>query len=138
MSVRLPRLLSDCHIFQVRNGVVNVQSKIRPVITGGGRGIGRDIALAFAEAGYDVGINDLSLDADAVETLRLIREQGREADFFAADISDSAQVESMFAAFLERFGRIDILVDDSMQECESRNPHVDHTVGIGFCVGICI
>ena len=84
----------------------------KALVTGGKRRIGRGIALAFAEAGYDVGINDLSLDADAVETLRLIREQGREADFFAADISDSAQVESMFAAFLERFGRIDILANN--------------------------
>ena len=37
---------------------------------------------------------------------------GREAEFFQGDISDSAQVEAMFAAFLERFGRIDILVNN--------------------------
>ena len=81
-------------------------------VTGGKRRIGRGIALAFAEAGCDVGINDLSLDADGEETLRLIREQGREAEFFAGDISDSAQVDAMFAGFLERFGRIDILANN--------------------------
>ena len=84
----------------------------KALVTGGKRRIGRGIARALAEAGCDVGINDLELDAEGEETLRLIREQGREGEFFAADISDSAQVETMFAAFLERFGRIDILANN--------------------------
>ena len=81
-------------------------------VTGGKRRIGRGIALALAEAGCDVGINDLHDDDDAGKTLGLIRAMGREAEFFAGDISASAQVEAMFAAFLERFGRIDILVNN--------------------------
>lgn len=81
-------------------------------VTGGKRNIGRGIALALAEAGADVGINDLEADADAEETLRLVRRMGRESEFFLADISDAARVEAMFAAFLERFGRIDILVNN--------------------------
>ena len=72
-------------------------------VTGGKRRIGRGIALAFAEAGADVGINDLHDDDDAQHTLQLIRDMGREAELFTADISDSAQVETMFKAFLERF-----------------------------------
>ena len=81
-------------------------------VTGGKRRIGRGIALSLAEAGCDVGINDLHEDDDAGKTLDLIRAMGREAEFFAGDISASAQVEAMFAAFLERFGRIDILVNN--------------------------
>ena len=81
-------------------------------VTGGKRRIGRGIALAFAEAGCDVGINDLECDADAEKTLGLIREMGREAECFPGDISDSSQVESMFAAFVERFGQIDILANN--------------------------
>ena len=81
-------------------------------VTGGKRRIGRGIALAFAEAGCDVGINDLNDEGDAQETLRLIRDMGREAEFFAGDISDSTQVEAMFKAFLDRFGRIDILANN--------------------------
>ena len=81
-------------------------------VTGGKRRIGRGIALAFAEAGCDVGINDLDEDDDARETLRLIRAMGRETEFFAGDISDSEQVAAMFAAFLARFGRIDILANN--------------------------
>ena len=84
----------------------------KALITGGKRRIGRGIALALAEAGCDVGINDLNADADAEETVRLIREMGRESEFFQADISDHAQVEEMFTAFLGRFGRIDILVNN--------------------------
>jgi len=84
----------------------------RAFVTGGKRRIGRGIALALAEAGCDVGINDLTLDPDGEETLELIRKYGREAEFFAGDISDARQVDSMFAAFLEEFGRIDILVNN--------------------------
>ena len=81
-------------------------------VTGGKRRIGRGIALAFAAAGCDVGINDLDDDDDAQETLRLIRAMGREAEFFAGDISDSTQVAAMFAAFVTRFDRIDILANN--------------------------
>ena len=81
-------------------------------VTGGKRRIGRGIALAFAAAGCDVGINDIDDDDDARETLRLIRAMGREAEFFAGDISDSTQVAAMFATFITRFGRIDILANN--------------------------
>ena len=84
----------------------------KALVTGGKRRIGRGIALALAEAGCDVGINDLSNDEDAQETVRLIRESSRESEFYPADISDRAQVEEMFSSFLERFGRIDILVNN--------------------------
>ncbi|MEC7868068.1 MAG: SDR family NAD(P)-dependent oxidoreductase [Candidatus Poribacteria bacterium] len=81
-------------------------------VTGGKRRIGRGIALALAEAGCDVGINDLTLDQDGEETLRLIRAYGRDAEFFEGDISDASQVERMFALYLQRFGRIDILTNN--------------------------
>lgn len=81
-------------------------------VTGGKRRIGRGIALALAEAGCDVGINDLHHDEDGDRTVALIREMGREAEFYAGDIADSAVVDRMFDAFLERFGRIDILVNN--------------------------
>ena len=81
-------------------------------VTGGKRRIGRGIALALAEAGCDVGINDLTLDQDGEETLRLIRACGRETEFFEGNISDASQVERMFAVYLERFGHIDILINN--------------------------
>jgi NAD(P)-dependent dehydrogenase (short-subunit alcohol dehydrogenase family) len=81
-------------------------------VTGGKRRIGRGIALALAEAGCDVGINDLHHDEDGDETLELIRGMGREAEFFAGDISNSSVVTTMFKDYLDRFGRIDILVNN--------------------------
>ena len=85
----------------------------KALVTGARRSIGRGIAQALAQEGCDVGINDIERDADAEETLRLIGEEGREAEFFQADITDSGQVGGMFAAFAERFGRIDILVNNA-------------------------
>ena len=85
----------------------------KALVTGARRHIGRGIAQALAQEGCDVGINDIERDADAEETLRRIGEQGQEAAFFQADITDSGQVEGMFAAFAERFGRIDILVNNA-------------------------
>ena len=84
----------------------------KALVTGGRRNIGRGIALALAQAGCDIGINDLERDADADRTLELIRDQGRETDFFQADISDRAQVEAMFTAFIARFNRLDILINN--------------------------
>ncbi len=84
----------------------------KALVTGGRRNIGRGIALALAQAGCDVGINDLERDDDADKTLELIRGQGREADFFQANIADRAQVEAMFTAFTARFNRLDILINN--------------------------
>ena len=85
----------------------------KALVTGARRNIGRGIAQALAAAGCDVGINDIEQDADAEETLRLIGEQGREAEFFLADLTRAEEVKAIFEAFLERFGRIDILINNA-------------------------
>ncbi len=85
---------------------------MKALITGGKRRIGRGVALALAEAGADVAINDLVLAEDAEMTQEMLRGMGRETAFFGADISDSDQVNRMFDGFLERFERIDILVNN--------------------------
>ena len=85
----------------------------KALITGARRNIGRGIAQALAEAGCDVGINDIEQDTDADETLRLVTELGRESAFFRADLVKSGEIETMFKAFLKRFGKIDILVNNA-------------------------
>jgi 2-keto-3-deoxy-L-fuconate dehydrogenase len=81
------------------------------VITGGGSGIGRAIALRFAAAGSPVRILDLN-PADAEATAGLIREAGGQAAAFACDVADQANVRETFSA-LFREGRVRILVNNA-------------------------
>lgn len=70
------------------------------LVTGASRGIGREIAVAFAEAGHDVAFCFSKDKAGAEETARLIRAAGGEALPFFADVSEEKQVEEMFSALL--------------------------------------
>jgi 3-oxoacyl-[acyl-carrier protein] reductase len=83
------------------------------VVTGGARGIGGQIATAFAAEGADVVIADV-LDADiAAPVLKSIAEAGRRHLLVRTDVSDEQQVRAMVDAALAEFGRIDILVNDA-------------------------
>jgi len=82
------------------------------LVTGARRSIGRGIALALAEAGCNVGVNDIERNGQAEETLRLVRAKGVDTEFYHADISDRDHVDAMIRAFVERFGGIDVLVNN--------------------------
>ena len=82
------------------------------IVTGAGRGIGKGIALAFAEAGADLvcAARTVSqIEATAAE----IRKLGRKALAIPCDVQDSQQVESMVSKTMEEFGHIDILVNNA-------------------------
>jgi 3-oxoacyl-[acyl-carrier protein] reductase len=83
------------------------------IVTGASRGIGRSIALRFADEGARVVVNyrNRSTEADAV--VDSIRQAGGEAIAIAADVSSSADVQRLVDATLECYGRIDILVNDA-------------------------
>jgi NAD(P)-dependent dehydrogenase (short-subunit alcohol dehydrogenase family) len=76
------------------------------LITGGGSGIGRASALAFAREGAQVMVSDIDI-AGGQETARLIAERGGEAVFIPADVSDGEQVAQLVAATIARYGRLD-------------------------------
>lgn len=79
------------------------------IVTGGGSGIGRAIALGFAAEGASVVIADINLNgANAVAT-----EIGANAIAVKCDVSQTADAEAMVKAALDRFGRIDILVNNA-------------------------
>jgi NAD(P)-dependent dehydrogenase (short-subunit alcohol dehydrogenase family) len=83
----------------------------RLFITGGSRGLGRQMALSIAEAGADVtlvGRDQASLEATAAE----IRERGREACILTADVSIPAECESACLRALELYGGFDILINN--------------------------
>jgi len=82
------------------------------VVTGGAMGIGRAIALAFAQEGARVAVVDLnSVEAD--DTVGLIGEAGGEAFSIAADIGSAEQVGYMAAEVKDRFGTVDVLANNA-------------------------
>lgn len=84
------------------------------LITGSARGIGAAIALRLAKDGYNIALNDINdkmfEDNDIVDK---IKAQGVEAEVFICDVSDYAQVEAAVKAVKERFGSIDVLVNNA-------------------------
>jgi|Deesub1362A_J573_1020465.scaffolds.fasta_scaffold18186_3 3-oxoacyl-[acyl-carrier protein] reductase len=83
------------------------------IVTGSSRGIGRAIALAFAQEGAKVVVNYLTSEAEAEEVVREIEALGSEAIAIRADVSESDEVKALIKRALERFGRIDILVNNA-------------------------
>jgi glucose 1-dehydrogenase len=79
------------------------------LVTGAGRGIGKATALALAEAGARVSVNDIDRPA-AEETAALIERAGGTALVVAGDVSSYETVEGLVAAVVARFGRLDIAV----------------------------
>jgi len=82
------------------------------IVTGSGRGIGKGIALAFAEAGADVVCT--SRTASEIEAIAAeIRAMGRRSLAVTCDVREGEQVDSMVNATVQEFGRIDILVNNA-------------------------
>ncbi|HSV81251.1 MAG TPA: 3-ketoacyl-ACP reductase [Ramlibacter sp.] len=82
-------------------------------VTGGRRGIGRGIAFALADAGFDVAIGDLSNDADADETLQGIRARGVRAEFVHCDVADVSRHEDVLDAVVAAVGPVSCLVNNA-------------------------
>ena len=83
------------------------------IVTGGGRGIGRAIALKLAEAGATVIINDVGDSEPAEGVAEEIRKMGRESLVVLADVSQSTEVASLVSNTVEKYGKIDILVNNA-------------------------
>lgn len=91
------------------------------IVTGAGRGLGRTHALALAERGARVVVNDLGVELDgtggtseaARSVVAEIEAGGGEALANGADVTDPAQVQAMVDAAMERWGRVDILVNNA-------------------------
>jgi NAD(P)-dependent dehydrogenase (short-subunit alcohol dehydrogenase family) len=79
------------------------------IVTGAARGLGRQAALALAEAGADVAICDL-LEAEGKQTCAELTALSRRSLFGKVDITRTAEIEAFVARVVEQFGKVDILV----------------------------
>jgi 3-oxoacyl-[acyl-carrier protein] reductase len=85
----------------------------RVLITGSSMGIGLAAARAFAAQGAHVGLNARRAPSDLAEILQGLRKDGGEAEFFAADLADSAACTKLVEDFVARFGGIDVLINNA-------------------------
>ena len=82
------------------------------LVTGGGSGLGRATCEVLAEAGMDVLVADVS-ESGRLETTSRIREAGGSAVPLHLDVSDEASTVAAVAAALERWGRVDVLINNA-------------------------
>ena len=83
------------------------------VITGAARGIGRAVALCFAENGADIAFTDLAIDDNARNTEKEIQAFGVKGKAYASNAADYQQTHEVVEEIMKDFGRIDILVNNA-------------------------
>jgi 3-oxoacyl-[acyl-carrier protein] reductase len=118
------------------------------IVTGAGRNIGRAIALALAEAGASVVVNVRSNRAEADAVVREIESSGSKAIAHIGDVADARAVQAMADAATEKFGRIDILVNNAALRREKPFAEMDYAAwreildvtldGAFHCVKACL
>jgi NAD(P)-dependent dehydrogenase (short-subunit alcohol dehydrogenase family) len=86
------------------------------IVTGGDSGIGRAVAVLFAREGANVAIMYLNEGEDARDTVRLVEAEGRECLAVAGDVGDAGFCEKAVQQVIDRFGRLDILVNNAAEQ----------------------
>ncbi|MCF8084045.1 MAG: 3-oxoacyl-ACP reductase FabG [Deltaproteobacteria bacterium] len=83
------------------------------LVTGSSRGVGRAVALGFAKEGAKVVVNYTSNEKAADEVVDAIQSMGSEAVAVRADVAKKTEAEALVGAGIERFGRLDVLVNNA-------------------------
>lgn len=91
---------------------IDMKGKVA-LVTGSARRVGKAIALALATQGMRQIVHHSSSDHDAQQTANEIRASGGEVFIVKADLSDPAQIEQLFDAVRQRYGRLDLLVNSA-------------------------
>ncbi len=86
------------------------------LVTGGDSGIGRTVAIAFAKEGADVAIAYLRERGNAEETRKRVEEAGRRCLALEGDVGDETFCREAVRRTLERFGRLDVLVNNAAEQ----------------------
>lgn len=91
---------------------LSLENKVA-IVTGGSRGIGRAIALEFAERGAAVVVNYNKSPESAEDVVKKVQEAGGKAAAFQADVSDFKQAEALVKFAIDTFGDLSILVNNA-------------------------
>jgi 2-hydroxycyclohexanecarboxyl-CoA dehydrogenase len=114
---------------------MNLNEKIA-VVTGGASGIGRATAEVLAESGATVCIGDIARDNGEAAAAE-IRKKGRKAEYIQLDLTDADSIKTFVVAVLQRFGRVDVLVNGAgwgktIPFLESDDPFWERVIGLNF------
>lgn len=93
---------------------MNLQDRVA-LVTGGARRVGRAVALGLARAGASVAVHYRSSAQDADATAAECRALGVAAEVFPADLADAAACAALVERVVERFGRLDVLVNNASE-----------------------
>ena len=107
------------------------------LVTGAGRNIGRAIALALAREGAQVAVNVRASISEGQAVVDEITAQGGKALLVRADVAQRTEVDAMIAAITERFGRLDILVNNAAVRHEAafeKMSYADWRAAFDVCV----
>ncbi len=83
------------------------------LVTGASRGIGKACALELAKAGYDIVVNYAGNAEAAEKTVQEIKALGVDAEAYKFDVSNKEEVDKSIAQIIEKYGRIDVLVNNA-------------------------
>jgi NAD(P)-dependent dehydrogenase (short-subunit alcohol dehydrogenase family) len=101
-------------------GVGKLKDKVA-LITGGDSGIGRAVAVAMAREGAKIAIIYLEEHKDANKTSELVKREGSDAILISGDVGEEKFCRSAVDKALEKFGRIDILVNNAAEQHETED-----------------
>ncbi|WPB08489.1 uncharacterized protein RHO25_013155 [Cercospora beticola] len=113
------------------NGTARSLGRLRDkiaIVTGGSSGIGRAIALAYAAEGARIVVADRDVQSKAISEIEVStadivrREHGQEVLFHQTDVSSSQSVDGLMSRTVEKYGRLDILVNAAGVAPEIHNP----------------
>jgi NAD(P)-dependent dehydrogenase (short-subunit alcohol dehydrogenase family) len=96
------------------------------VITGGDSGIGKAVAITYAQEGADVVIVYLNEHEDANDTKHKVEQYGRECHLISGDIADEEHCQQIIAETIQHFGKLDILINNAAEQ-HPQNSIIDIT-----------
>jgi 3-oxoacyl-[acyl-carrier protein] reductase len=119
-----PRHWSETDVRALEEAIADVQRELDgtrghrlagqvALVTGGNTGIGRAVALAYAEEGADIAVAWVAREPLARSLAVEIERRGRRALAVRCDVTREAEVRGLFADIVERFGRLDVLVSNA-------------------------